>query len=348
MKIIIATMLVVVTLGEAYSQDRNRRDRGDRGSRTERSSRNSGSSRTTRAPRTSRTERRSEPRTSRRTETRRTETRRVEPRRPVERRSDRVRDRRVERRNDRVTRTSPGRGRVDTSRRGTVNRGPVTRRPVTRVDRRNARRVRRYHSRPSRTAYGTRNYHRPYRYVYRPYRSYRHSSVARRYTSHRRYASRYDYYNYLRRSYRSHIYLNWVLFPSTRVNGYYYVDNYPYYIYNGYRHRYSYEDLCNYQLVDSYTHQVVRSNYPSTCARGYDACAWDRDGYNSSVRENRYFCAESIRGDNYNYSTPTYDYDEYEYDYDYGYNSSYGVDNYNTGRTTCYSYDPQSGICYDN
>ena len=340
MKVFIATMLIAITLGEAYSQDRNRR-RGssDRGSRVERN-RGSGNSSARRANRSTRRDdrassRRSARRADRGTTTRRdtrTSTRRDS--RTVTRRADRRADR-VARRNDRVTRNNPGR----VTRPGrTVRPGPGR---VTRPNR-TARRIRRYHPRPSRNHYGSRNYHRPYRYVYRPYRGYRHAPIARRYRSHRRYNSRYDYYNYVRRNYRSHIYLNWVLFPSSRLNGYYYVDNYPYYVHNGYRHRYSYEDVCKYQLVDKYTHQVLRSNYPSLCARGYDACAYDRDSYNASVRENRYFCAETIHGDNYNYSTPTYDYDEYEYDYDYG------IDNYNTGRTTCYDYDARTGICYDN
>lgn len=309
MKFFIATLLIAVTVGEAYSQDRNRgRRNNNNGSRVERGNRGNN------GPRGNG---------------------RVERNRTVEHRNHRGTDRG---RNMDTRRPHSGDRRVDPSRRTPPPRRHVDPR-VNRDPRRRgvsvpAGRVRRPHARPDRRYYGSRDYHRPSRYSYRPYRSYRHAPVTRRYSTHRRYNTRYDYYNFLRRNYRSHIYLNWVLFPSSRMNGYYFVDNYPYYIYNGYRHRYSYEDVCNYQLVDKYTHQVVRSNYPMTCARGYDACAADRDAYNSSEREYRYFCAETIREDGYDYSSPTYDYNEY--------------DDYDNGRTTCYDYDPNTGICYDN
>ena len=155
--------------------------------------------------------------------------------------------------------------------------------------------------------------------------------MRRAYRTARRYQTRFDYFHFLRQQHRRSIYLNWVLFPSSRVNGYVYIDQYPYYVHNGYRHRYSYEDSCQYQLIDSFTHEVVSYHFPRICSQGYDACALERDSYNARERENRYFCAETVRDDDYDYSQPTYDYDEYE---DYG-------------RTTCYDYDPQTGVCYD-
>jgi hypothetical protein len=114
------------------------------------------------------------------------------------------------------------------------------------------------------------------------------------------------------------------MYPSTRVNGYYYSD-YPYYIYNGYRYRYSNFDTCNYQLVDKYTHQVIESFWGMTCSRGYDLCAQKRDQRNWRTNGYRYMCAETFRGRDYNYSRSTYDYNSNDYyDYnDYNYNDDY-------------------------
>tara|TARA_Y100000768_G_C23987633_1_gene689952 strand:- start:814 stop:1011 length:198 start_codon:yes stop_codon:yes gene_type:complete len=61
---------------------------------------------------------------------------------------------------------------------------------------------------------------------------------------------------------------------------------------------------------------------------------------NQREYDNRYFCAETFRDQNYNFSTPTYD-TTYEYeDYDdYGYNDD--------RRGVCYDYDRNTGVCYD-
>ena len=179
--------------------------------------------------------------------------------------------------------------------------------------------------RPNRTHYGTRRYHNPPRYVHRPYsRRYVHRPMTRRYHHTRRYSPN-QYYRYFRTNYSSYIYLHWLLFPSTRVNGYYVVDNYPYYIHNGYRYRYSHYDTCNYQLIDKYTHTVERTFWGQICSIGYDQCANVRDRRNEREWDNRYFCAETYRDRNYNFNRPTYD-DYYD---------------------DCIDYDFDTGVCYD-
>jgi hypothetical protein len=99
-----------------------------------------------------------------------------------------------------------------------------------------------------------------------------------------------------------YIYSNrWIRFSVTWNNGYYWND-YPYYVYNGYRHRYSNYDICNYELVNSLTNEVVRS-YPSmTCNYGYDLCSSLRDDLNYDYGSYRFFCSERYSRDyDYNY-----------------------------------------------
>jgi hypothetical protein len=91
------------------------------------------------------------------------------------------------------------------------------------------------------------------------------------------------------------------------VNGYWTIDNYPYYVYNGYRHRYSTYDYCNYQLVDQYDHRVVQTYWNQVCNVGYDSCSYERDRLNSQIGEYRYFCSETYRDYGYSYSTPSYE-----------------------------------------
>jgi hypothetical protein len=94
-------------------------------------------------------------------------------------------------------------------------------------------------------------------------------------------------------------------------NGYWVINDYPYYVYNGYQYRYSAEDYCNYQLVDQYTHEVIQSYWNQRCQVGYDFCSFERDRLNSQFNEFRYFCAETHRSYGYDYSIPTYENEDY-------------------------------------
>lgn len=85
------------------------------------------------------------------------------------------------------------------------------------------------------------------------------------------------------------------------------IENYPYYVYNGYRYRYSTSDYCNYQLVDSNNHQVVQTYWNQLCNTGYDSCSYERDRLNSQMNDYRYFCSETWRDYGYDYSTPSYE-----------------------------------------
>jgi hypothetical protein len=118
----------------------------------------------------------------------------------------------------------------------------------------------------------------------------------------------YDWYSYVYRTNPNYIYAHWIFWPATGyTNGYWTIDNYPYYVYNGYRYRYSTADYCNYQLVDSYDHTVIQSYWNQMCNTGYDACSYERDRINSQMGEYRYFCSETYRDQNFNESAPSYD-----------------------------------------
>ncbi len=118
-------------------------------------------------------------------------------------------------------------------------------------------------------------------------------------------------------------------------NGYRYWNDYPYFVYNGYLHRYSDLDRCDYELVDGYTNTVVQTYYDSRCNIGYDMCSDLRSIYNSSEGEYRYFCSERLDyDDSYDYNwnseddfySDTVNYqDDNDYDYydDYDYDENY-------------------------
>ena len=92
---------------------------------------------------------------------------------------------------------------------------------------------------------------------------------------------------------RSYVYAQkWLRVTLALANGYHYFNNYPYFVYNGYRHRYSNYDTCNYELVDAYTNTVHRTYHSYSCSVGYDLCADLRDDLNEYEWDNRYFCAE--------------------------------------------------------
>ena len=148
------------------------------------------------------------------------------------------------------------------------------------------------HNRPRRT--GPRYNAIPHRPVRRSttYRRHVHSPYRHNYVQRRNYLETRNYAQAVRRYNANYFYRNWIFYPSTRTNGYYVIDSYPYFVFNGYRHRYSNVDLCDYQLVDSYTDSVVRNFDNRICSYGYDECARERDYQNDYEYGNRYFCAE--------------------------------------------------------
>ncbi|MFG1481774.1 hypothetical protein ABMA79_09165 [Halobacteriovorax sp. HFRX-2_2] len=124
----------------------------------------------------------------------------------------------------------------------------------------------------------------------RAYRRYRHTPN-RDYVRHnRRWTTARDYHRTVRPIY---VYNNrWLRVSVSYVDGYYWDYDYPYFIYNGYRHRYSAYDTCNYELVDSWSDSVERTFYSFSCSTGYDLCADLRDELNDYEYDYRYFCAE--------------------------------------------------------
>jgi hypothetical protein len=149
--------------------------------------------------------------------------------------------------------------------------------------------------------YGTYRFHRPYRYYWRPYTTYVHSPYSRIYR-HNTYWTPYTYFDFVRARYRSYLYLNWIYWNSSRINGYHVIDGYPYYVFNGYRHRYSHIDTCNYQLIDKYSHRVVRSYWGQICSISYDQCAIERSRKNRWEGNYRYSCVETFRNRNYTFN----------------------------------------------
>jgi hypothetical protein len=180
---------------------------------------------------------------------------------------------------------------------------------------RNYRRHRTHRHRP--------NWHRPSyrytRYTHVPYRRYQ--SHTRRYLRIRDYhytvPYRYVYWN------------TWLRWRISYNDGYRWYMDYPYFVYNGYLHRYSHIDTCNYDLVDSYDNTTYRSFGGYTCATGYDLCADLRDSLNWQRSEYRYFCSERFEYDssysyNWNYDDDFYsDLGDVYYDDDYYYDDDF-------------------------
>jgi hypothetical protein len=191
---------------------------------------------------------------------------------------------------DRNTNRNPNRntGSVNRNRNTNRNTGNVNRNPnrntgrVNRNTNRNGGRV--IHAG---TRYNPRNDNRRYT----PYRHQSRRNVLRH--ANRRYQRSSNYFNYMRSFNTNYIYRNWLMFPSTRANGYHVNNNYPFFVYNGYQHRYSTMDTCDYQLIDKNNDQVVDTFYNQTCSYGYDSCSVQRDQLNEYEYENRYFCAET-------------------------------------------------------
>lgn len=87
----------------------------------------------------------------------------------------------------------------------------------------------------------------------------------------------------------------WLRIGLALTNGYHWYNDYPFYVYGGYRHRYSSYDSCEYELVDSYTDQIYTTFSYQSCSTGYDVCADSRDDLNYYESDARYFCAESYQ-----------------------------------------------------
>lgn len=125
-------------------------------------------------------------------------------------------------------------------------------------------------------------------YRHTRYTPYRHNYVARR-----NYLRTRNYYDHVYRYNRNYIWNNWIRVPSYRTRGYHVVDGYPYYVFNGYRMRYSNTDYCNYQLVDT-RYNSVRETYSNyTCSRGLDECMDDANYENSWEHGTPYMCLEA-------------------------------------------------------
>ncbi len=181
----------------------------------------------------------------------------------------------------------PGPGRVGPRR---PDRGPgpghVGRRPIP--DRWNT-----YHSR-----YGHRdgwNFGRNYRYSRYDHIPYR--GIPR---GHYTYHHPRDFFRTV--PYRFIYWNNWLRWRVNYDNGYYWWNNYPWFVYNGFQHRYSDQDVCNYELVDGRSNQTLDTFYGQYCNVGYDRCSQARDNANYQVGEYRYFCSERVEeGEDYNW-----------------------------------------------
>ena len=116
------------------------------------------------------------------------------------------------------------------------------------------------------------------------------------------YASRRDYYRHLPQRY---IFRTWVQFPvrDSYTDGYWEIDNYPYYVHEGYGYRYNPVETCQYQLVDGENYNVVVNYNENACDFAYNECADDRDKFNTEIGMDRFFCAEVVDADHRNDGT---------------------------------------------
>lgn len=145
----------------------------------------------------------------------------------------------------------------------------------------------------------------------RRYTRHTHRPDRRRVNHRRRFSRRYDYHRTI--PYRYVYWDTWVRFRVSFNDGYVLVDGYPYYVYNGYRHRYSSFDTCDYDLVDGYSNSVQQRFYGYSCAQAYDLCADLRDDLNYRRTGYQYFCSERLDLSYGSYSHWSYD-DDFYYD----------------------------------
>ncbi len=136
---------------------------------------------------------------------------------------------------------------------------------------------------------GVRNYHSG---RYKPVTPHKTVSVQLRGVN--RFNNPSNYYRYVPRQY---VYVNWIYYPTSfdYDDGYYVIDDYDYYVYQGYRHRYSDEDKCNYELVRVKDYKVMQQYYDISCKQAYDQCAVARDKLNgTSDAAQNYVCVEVV------------------------------------------------------
>lgn len=99
---------------------------------------------------------------------------------------------------------------------------------------------------------------------------------------------------------RSYVYQTWILEPAPFYynDGYYFMDNYDWYCYQGYRFRYSDVDPCTYDLLDVRTNTTLQSFENMTCKEAYDKCAEARDVLTKNPDyydpKDYYVCAERV------------------------------------------------------
>ncbi len=204
--------------------------------------------------------------------------------------------------------------------------------------------------------YGTYYYWRPFNYYHARYHYITVFHVPYSYTSYDYEPISYDwtsyqYYRFLHNNDMQHaLYINWIFRSVEETNQEYqnntfnFIDGYPYWVINGYMHRYSSTDTCNYQLIDKYSMRVVESYFRMTCNRGYDNCAIEKNKLNLEEKSLRFTCAETFRPSNYAYfnkfnkeDSHVGGYDIESYKKDYYYNDQhdlyyqYEYDEYETG-----------------
>ena len=207
-----------------------------------------------------------------------------------------------------------GNGRVRPGRR--LNYRPKPPLPPRRYRPITGRRFQKRHMKYHRRFYHRPGWHRPRpifrRYVHVPYRYY---------PSHR---LRFVYPRYYFRTipYRFVYWNRWVRFRIDYNNGYYFRNGYPYFVYNGYLHRYSSYDTCNFELVDGYRNATVERFNNYRCNVGYDQCAELRSRLNYQEGSYRYFCSEAIENVRSN---------DYDWDYDDDFYSDVDYDDYDEG-----------------
>jgi hypothetical protein len=132
---------------------------------------------------------------------------------------------------------------------------------------------------------------------------------------------RYSYPRYYYRTvpYRFIYWNRWIRHRINYNNGYYFHSGYPYFVYNGYLHRYSSYDTCNFELVDGHNNATVERFNNYRCNVGYDQCAELRSRLNHQEGNYRYFCSEAIENTNN---------DDYDWDYDDDFYSDVDYDDY--------------------
>jgi hypothetical protein len=145
---------------------------------------------------------------------------------------------------------------------------------------------------------------------------------------------KYSYPSYYYRTipYRFVYWNRWIRFRVNYNNGYHAYNGYPHFVYNGYLHRYSSYDNCNFELVDGYTNSTIERFNNYRCNVGYDQCAELRSRLNDQESDYRYFCSEAIE----NVSNGNYDWD---YDDDFYSDINYDDDSSDSDDSYDDSYD---------